>query len=58
MSHNIHCISAVFHIPSPGVVLECKTIHAKDASAHFVAMGKGGTGTIRAVIGIFILKDL
>jgi uncharacterized zinc-type alcohol dehydrogenase-like protein len=41
-----------------GVVPDCQTIHAKEASAHFVAMGKGETGAIRAVIDMSTLKDL
>jgi uncharacterized zinc-type alcohol dehydrogenase-like protein len=41
-----------------GIVPECKTIHAKDASALFVAMGKGEAGAIRAVIDMSTLKDL
>jgi D-arabinose 1-dehydrogenase-like Zn-dependent alcohol dehydrogenase len=41
-----------------GVVPECKTIHAKDASAHFISMGKGETGPIRAVIDISTIKDM
>jgi uncharacterized zinc-type alcohol dehydrogenase-like protein len=41
-----------------GVIPECKTIHAKDASAHFAAMAKGETGALRAVIDMSTLKDL
>jgi uncharacterized zinc-type alcohol dehydrogenase-like protein len=41
-----------------GIVPECKTIHAKDASAHFVSMAKGETGAIRAVIDISTIKEL
>jgi uncharacterized zinc-type alcohol dehydrogenase-like protein len=41
-----------------GVVPECKTIHAKDASAHFISMGKGESGPIRAVIDISTIKDM
>lgn len=41
-----------------GVVPECKTIHAKDASAHFAAMTKGEAGALRYVIDISTLKDL
>jgi uncharacterized zinc-type alcohol dehydrogenase-like protein len=41
-----------------GVVPECKTIHAKDATELFVAMAKGESGAIRAVIDMSTLKDL
>jgi uncharacterized zinc-type alcohol dehydrogenase-like protein len=41
-----------------GVIPECKTIHARDASAHFASMAKGETGAIRAVLDISTIKDL
>jgi uncharacterized zinc-type alcohol dehydrogenase-like protein len=41
-----------------GVVPECKTIHARDASAHFISMAAGETGAIRAVIDISTIKEL
>jgi uncharacterized zinc-type alcohol dehydrogenase-like protein len=41
-----------------GVIPDCKTIHAKDASAQFTAMANGDAGAIRYVIDMSTLKEL
>jgi uncharacterized zinc-type alcohol dehydrogenase-like protein len=41
-----------------GVIPECKTIHAKDASAQFKAMANGDVGAVRYVIDMSTLKEL
>jgi D-arabinose 1-dehydrogenase-like Zn-dependent alcohol dehydrogenase len=40
------------------VVPECKTIHAKEATAQFKALADGTAGAARAVIDMSTLKDL